>query len=195
MKAVIDSARFPAELGGWGLRGVLCAASSLYWALMVGFTALAELAGMAAGIAVWVVIFAGFCVWHAQSQQRHSERLVPALKIAAWIKFLFSAAGWVVFAISSLIKSDSVTVSAGFLTVMPDCLLGMAALAIVSAIKGEQHLESLDSFEWTALTTIVDGALFVLVIAGIALLVLAWWRLSDPHLAGKPKLSPARLAG
>lgn len=51
---------FRRELAGWAISGVLCALPSAYWALMVGFKEPAELCAMAAGIALCVVLFAGF---------------------------------------------------------------------------------------------------------------------------------------
>jgi hypothetical protein len=173
---------------------MLCAASSFWWAAAAGFNAPVEIAGMLAGILVWIVFFAGFSVWHRESGMRGPERLVPALKLAAWIKFLFTAGGWGVFAACSLFKNEATILDAGLVFMMPDCLLGLAATGIVSLISGAPHLEKLDSFGWTALTTVVDGALFALVIGVIALAVLAWWRFG-PGLLAKLNLSPARSAG
>lgn len=196
MIAVIESGRFPRELAGWGLRGALCAASSFWWAWIAGFDSPAEIAGMAAGVIVWVGLFAGFCVWHRTAGARGPAQLVPALKIAATLKFSLSAAGWVWFAVCSLFKSENTILDAGFLLVMPDCLLGMASLALVGAIGGGKvdQLPRLDSFGWTALTTLVDGALFLVVIAALAVAVLLWWRFG-PELRRRLKLSPARCAG
>ncbi len=194
MNAVLESDRGVEELAGWGLRGVLCAASSFWWALVAGFNAPVELAGMAVGVGVWVALFAGFCVWHGLAERCGPSRLVPALKIAAWIKFSLSAGGWAVFALYSLLHNATTILDAGFLFVMPDCVLGMAAVGIVSTISGTNRFEQQDSFGWTALTTVVDGALFVIVIGALAAAVLAWWRFR-PLALDKLKLSPARSSG
>jgi hypothetical protein len=196
MIAVIESERFPRELAGWGLRGVLCAASSFWWALVSGFNSPAEIAGMAAGVIVWVALFAGFCVWQLTTGARGPAQLVPALKMAALIKFLLSAAGWAWFAICALFQSGTSVLDAGLFLMMPDCLLGMASLALVGALGGGKmdQLPRLDSFGWTALTTLVDGALFLVVIAALAGAVLLWWRFG-PELRRKLKLSPTRCAG
>lgn len=196
MIAVIESERFPRELAGWGLRGMLCAASSFWWALVSGFDSPAEIAGMTAGVIVWVALFAGFCVWHRTAGARGPAQLVPALKIAAMIKFLLSAAGWVWFAICSLFQGGTSILDAGMILVMPDCLLGLVSLALVGAVSGgkSDQLPRLDSFGWTALTTIVDGALFVVVTATLAVAVLLWWRFG-PELRRRLKLSPTRCAG
>lgn len=194
MKAVIESDRFAAELGGWALRGTLCAASSFWWAFATGFNAPVEIAGMATGVIAWVALFATFSVWHGQAPHRGPSRLVSALKIAAWIKFLLSAVGWAAFALCSLLKNENLIVDAGFLFVMPDCLLGMASIALVSFVAGTDQLPNLDSFGWTALTTFVDGAFFLMVIGALALAVLLWWRCA-PGVLTKLKLSPTRCAG
>jgi hypothetical protein len=196
MIPVLDSERFPRELAGWGLRGVLCAASSFWWAWIAGFDSPAEIAGMAAGVIVWVALFAGFCVWHPSAGGRGPAQLVPALKGAATIKFLLSAAGWAWFAVCSLFQNDHTILDAGFVFVMPDCMLGIASLGLVGAVSGGNvdSLPRLDSFGWTALTTLVDGALFLGVIAALAGAVLLWWRYW-PGLRAKLKFSPTRVAG
>jgi hypothetical protein len=195
MKAVIESEWFARELGGWGLRGVLCAAVSFGWALVAGFTAPVEIAGMVAGVAAWVAIFAVVCAWPAQSRITCPAKWVPALKVAAWIKFAFSAAGGAVFWASSLGVQNTI-LDAGIVGVMPDALMGMLALGLVGVVSGHggDQLPKLDSFGWTALATFVDGILFALVIGVLALAVLAWWRFG-PGLLAKLKLSPTRCAG
>jgi hypothetical protein len=161
----------------------------------MGFSDPVEIAGLAAGIAAWVVLFAGFCAWHRQAAPRGPARLVPALKIAAWAKFALSAAGWVGYAVCSLLKKDdTLIVDAGFLFLLPDGLLGMAAIWLGSALSGANDLMTVNSFGWTALTTFIDGALFALVIASLALPVLAWWRFG-PALLARLRFSPVRLAG
>jgi hypothetical protein len=195
---VIESERFPRELAGWGLRGALCAASSFWWAWVEGFNSPAEIAGMATGVMVWVGLFAGFCTWHRTAGAGAPSQLVPALKIAATIKFLLSAAGWVWFAVCSIFQNQNqaAILDAGFVFLMPDCMLGLAALGLVGLLGGGNvdSLPRLDSFGWTALTTLVHGALFVFVIAAFAVAVLLWWRFG-PELRRKLGLSPARPAG
>lgn len=159
MRAVIESTCFPREVGGWALRGVLCAASSFWWALAVGFTDPAEIAGMLGGVLIWIVCFAGFCVWRRGSGVPGGERFVSALKIAAWIKFLLTAGGWAVFAVSLLFKDDNLILGAGGVFMLPDCLLGLAAVGIVSGLSGSTQLEKLDSLGWTTLITVVDLSL------------------------------------
>lgn len=194
MNAGFESARFQQELGGWVLRGVLCAAVSFGWALVAGFTAPAEIAGMAAGVAAWAGIFAAVCAcpgrWFT-----HRPKLVPALKVAAWIKFALSAAGGAVFWLSSL-GAQATILDVGIVGVMPDAFMGMLALGLVGVASGHggDQLPKLDSFGWTAATTFVDGILFALVIGLVALVVLAWWRFG-PGLLTKLKLSPTRCAG
>ncbi len=196
MKLLLESARLPSELGGWALRGGLCAATSVFWACVAGFTDPQEIAGMAAGVAVWVTLFAGYCVWHAQAPRPGMERFGPALKAAAWIKCALAAAGWVTFALCSLLQGIEGIIGAGFLFLLPDCLLGMAALHLVGAISGlgDDRLPRADSFGWTALTTMVDGAMFTLVIVTLAMGVLAWWRFA-PRLLAWLRFSPTRSVG
>ena len=50
MKPLVDRETFVAELPGWTLRGVFCAATSAFWAVQIGFSSVAEVAGMVAGV-------------------------------------------------------------------------------------------------------------------------------------------------
>lgn len=195
MKAVIESVRFPAELGGWALRGGLCAAVSFCWALLTGFNSPFEIAGMVAGVAAWVALFAVYCAWQDLAVCRGGKLFVRALKVAAWIKSGTSAAGGVLLLLCSLGTKETM-IDLGIVGVMPDCMLGMASIFLVSGISGLQMeaLERADSFGWTALITFVDGALFLAVIGVLALMVLVWWRFA-PALLAPLKFSPTRLAG
>lgn len=188
MKAVIGSGCFARELGGWALRGVLCAAPSMWWAQVGDFNGPAEITGMFTGIACWVVAFAAFSRWCG------AARVVAALKTGAWLKIVLSAAGWLTFALCSAANSNPALVDAGILGILPDSLMGVAAIRIVSAIAGTNRLETLDSAGWTSLITIVDGALFAFAISVLAVAVLLWWQFS-PALLRKLKISPVRSAG
>lgn len=195
MKALREIAGFRAELPGWALRGGLCAAVSFVWALLMGFDAPAEIAGMAAGVAAWVVLFAGYCAWPGRAVRHGRQPIGRALKLAAWIKFGTSAAGGLFYLLLSL-GPKNVLVSLGMVGVMPDWLLGLASISFVTRLSGlsMDALGRADSFGWTALTTFVDGALFLAVIGVLAVAVLLWWRFA-PGIRAKLKLSPARLAG
>lgn len=191
MKPGIDRDRFVQELGGWVLRGIFCAGVSVGWAVVAGFRSAAEIAGMLAGITGWAVVFTAYCTWHGQESRRGPVRLVSALKVAAWIKAETSIAGGLMFAFLSLGPKDTM-VDLGAVAVLPDCMLGLLSICIVAALSGTNvdALARLDSLGWTALTTLVDGALFFLVIAVLAAGVIGWWRFG-PDLLLKWKLSPA----
>ncbi len=181
MNALIDSAAWRDELPGWAVRGVLCAANSAFWAWMLGFQAPVELAGMAAGVACWVGIFAVLCVWTPPAARWAYPQFAAALKWAAGIKIGLTAAGWLGFAGASLVRTSGAEALAAF--GMADVLLGMAALWMVSRVAGIPDIEQvarLDSFGWTALTTMVEGALMAVVIGLIALVVFGWWRWGGP---------------
>jgi hypothetical protein len=195
MKAGFAPEQFPREFALWGLRGALCATSSFWWALMAGFNAPAEIAGMVAGVVGWVAIFAGLCAWRGEKWPGRADRLVRALKVATWIRFSISALGGLGFALSSLGPKGSMT-DAGIIGMMPDGWCGIVAVHLVAQVGGmnPERLAKLDSFGWTALTTLVDGALFALVIGVLATAVLLWWRFC-PGLEALLRISPARRAG
>lgn len=194
MSAHFDSARFGPELGGWGIRGVFCAALSFWWALVAGFNSPQEIAGVIAGVAVWVVLFAAYSAWWSGGLHPRGSRLVQALKVAAWLRCGISALGWLFYALGTLGSRPDVIIDIGTLGILPDGLPGYAAIAFVSALSGEANPGKLDSFGWTALVTVVDGALFAIVLGALAVGVLLWWHWGQP--LGRKLLFPsARSAG
>jgi hypothetical protein len=177
MKTLLTSEKFQTELPGWALRGVLCAANSAFWAWMMGFQQPEEIAGMVAGLAFWVAVFAGLCATTPLLERLKQPQFGAALKRAAWIKIALTAVGWLAFVGASLVRTSGAEALAVF--GMADVFLGMAALWLVSRAAGVSDLDQigrLDSFGWTALTTIVEGALMAVAISAIALVVLGWWR-------------------
>jgi len=168
---------FGGDLPGWVLRGTLCSLSSFFWAVLTGFGQPAEILGMMAGVALWVLIFAGFSFWSGPGWSA-GRCVVPALKRAAWIKFGVTVGGWLLFAginMSKLHGARKLETIA-----MLDVWLGLVALGLANAVggfHGQEHISTLNSFGWTTLVTLIDGALFAVVIGLITLLVLGWWRL------------------
>lgn len=188
----ITQAAFEDELPGWVLRGALCAVNSAFWAWMMGFQHPAEIAGMATGVAFWVAVFAGVCAWTPRSAWWQQAQIGPALKRAAWIKIGLTCSGWLLLAGASLVHISGAEALAMF--GMVDMLLGMAALWLVSRVAGIpdfDQISRLDSPGWTALTTVVEGALMAAVIGVLALAVLAWWRWGGLDRL-KELLSPVR---
>lgn len=163
---------FRDELIGWTLRGGLCALTSFCWALAIGFNHPAEIAGMFVGVACWVVVFALLTACLPGTMLAGWIRFGRALKVAAWIKIGLTMLG--------LPASLGLWGTPLAMPLSLDMLLGIAALSLVSVIGGFNSIEEiarLNSVGWTALTTIVEGALMAGVIATLALLVLGWWRL------------------
>ncbi len=192
MNAAIDTDLFCRELGGWALRGIGCAALSVFWAVMTGFQHPAEIAGMVFGLAFWVTAFAALCAWRPGPATLGESRWVRALKLAVVIKIgfiLLGALGW--------LTARSIGGEFLMLAAMLDPALGAAALwltGLIGGFDGIDHLCRLDSFGWTALVTIIDGALMALVIGAIAAAILGWRKLRASGLLQR-LLSPARVAG
>jgi hypothetical protein len=194
LKTLLESDEFRAELPGWLLRGVLCAANSAVWAVLSGFQAPEEIAGMLAGVVFWVAVFAAVCAWMPQAARLNQLRIVAALKWAAWIKIGLTAFGWLVFAGAKVSGIDGLAGVVLLGTV--DLLLGIGALTLVAfagRLSGPEQVAFADSFGWTALTTVTEGALMSLVIAALALGVwTAWWIWPRLKAVG---FSPVRLTG
>lgn len=177
MKKLLTSAEFRAELPGWALRGVLCASTSAFWAVLMGFQAPAEIAGMVLGVAGWVAVFAAGCAWLQRSPRWQTTSVVAAIKWAAWIKIGLTAGCWLVYLGASAIGFKDMAMLG-----LIDTLLGLFALMLVSFLAGmtdPETVATLDSLGWTALTTMTEGWLMTLVIAGIAALVWGCWQVRD----------------
>jgi hypothetical protein len=194
MKPLLTSERFQAELPGWALRGVVCALMSFYLAIQGGFGNPAEIAGMILGVGFWVAVFTWAATWLPANLGSRWARIGQALKKAAWIKSGITLLSWLLIL---GLQSSSLFPAMGpdRVLLVPDMLLGWAALRLVGWAGGFRHLgkiSSQDSCGWTALTTIVDGALMAVLIGLIALVVLGWWRLREDS-DSRSELSPARL--
>jgi hypothetical protein len=187
MKALLISAEFHAELPGWLVRGALCAINSIFWALLLDFRHPWEMAGMVAGVGCWVAIFAGICA-RVMRSGGWSLRVGAALKAAAWIKIGLTVAGWLLLATVSGLGLGGGAEQIAFLG-MVDLMLGMAALWLVALVAGlgdPAKVAGLDSFGWTTLTTVTEGALMALVIGALAAMVMAGWKFREGLSARRP---------
>lgn len=183
------------ELPGWLIRGVFCALTSFGWAYAMGFTHGAEIVGMILGVAFWVIAFALLTAWRPGPVTTGWGRYGRALKVAAWIKIGLTLVG--VPALLGLLDTNlGRWLSPLAVTFSLDMLLGLASLQIVCVIGGYhdiEHIARLDSVAWTALTTVIEGALMAAVIGVIAIAVLGWWRWGG-LVRWKTNLSPVRRA-
>lgn len=195
MKTLLESDEFRAELPGWALRGILCALNSAGWAVLIGFWAPVEIAGMAAGVAFWTVVFAVLCAGRNQFASWINPQAVAALKWATWVKIGITAFGWLLFWLGGVLHFEALS-QMGMLG-MIDTLLGLGSLAIVAffaGLKGPEMVAAADSFGLTMVTTMLEGFAMAVVIGGIAMCLWTVWRLCDT--LGLPlKFLPARRAG
>lgn len=174
MSALLETPEFRAELPGWVLRGVLCAANSAWWAVMAGFTHPAEIAGMVLGVAVWVVAFTAFGGWARQTGRIAPARFADAVKTAAWIKLLLVVVGLPAMFCSRFLPEWMTVFVFGF---SMDMVLGMLALSGAAWLAGMTEFDQIarmDSLGWTTLTTVLEGALMASLILLIAAAVLGW---------------------
>jgi len=187
----VNLAVFRDELPGWALRGGLCALYSFFLAHLVGFNQPAEIAGMAMGVVVWVLLFAAGCAWLLQGGSAGWMSAVRALEVAVVIKFILMLVGFPLVFLLGRGIAPGLANTLGYIINL-DMALGMAAIWLVGQIA-QTDIEKLDSFGWTALATFVEGALMAVVICLLALAVLGWWRWRAPSVL-KQKISPARIS-
>lgn len=193
MNLKFDDARFGRELPLWALRGLLCAAPSAFWAVLTEFQHPVEIAAMVLVTALYIVGFAWFSAWDVMAATPGRRQFVRALKMSVWIKMAMMAGLGCAAALLSGIGRDFGAWLSGM---MPDLCCGIGSLSLVGWLAGARELGvgRLDSFGWTALTTLVQGGLISALIVGMAAAVLVWWRV---WAWLKPQLmfSPARIAG
>lgn len=86
MTRAANGSGFGGRLLVWSGWGLLCAAPSFVWALQIGFGRIEALAGMAAGIAFYVLIFAWFTSRPAVRTRVDASGLSRALHWAAGLR-------------------------------------------------------------------------------------------------------------
>jgi len=163
----VDPRIFRDKLIAWSVRGVIGAAPSFTWALMAGFKSPAAIAGMAAGVATYVLAFA----WLTASPN--------------YVEYVESAdSGW------SLRLAANLRVAGSLLALgYPDMILGWVSLSVVGAIDGAQDPLAAaggGAFAPAYVTTLVQGLLVsVTILVGAVLLwpVRCWWRRRKAQLA------------
>ena len=193
MNLKFDDARCGRELPLWAVRGVLCAAPSAFWAVIAEFKHPAEIAAMILGTGLCIAGFAWFSARETMAATPGRRQFVRALKMSAWLKavsLLGVGLGW----IAVVLKAPA---GAWFtLGMFPDMWAGLGSVSLVGWLAGvgELGLGQLNSFGWTLLTTLVQGALIAAELALLTLGVLGWWRVwawLKVHL----QFSPAPIAG
>lgn len=194
MNLKFDDARFGRELPLWALRGVLCAVPSAFWAVLADFKHPAEIAAMIAGTGLCIAGFAWFSAGEVMTTTPGREQFVRALKMSAWLKaasLLGVGLTWIAVAVWHAPAGAGLA-----LGVVPDMWAGLGSLSLVGWLAGvkELGLSQLDSFGWTLLATLVQGALISAELALLALGVIGWWRVWA-WLKPQLMISPARLAG
>jgi hypothetical protein len=191
MNALFASPGFRREMPGWVIRGVICALNSVYFAVIASFQSVPEFAGMVTGVLIWAALFAAACAWFPSSRRFHGHRIDEALRWAVWLKVGMTVAGWSLVGISEFLGLQGWG-DLGMVGTL-DTIIGLVSLWLVGLIAGLKDpalIASLDSWGWTTVVTVVDGALMAVVISSLAVVVLGWWRL-PAAISRIWKISPA----
>lgn len=169
MNSIIDFKSFGREFAGWLGRGMLYASPSVFWAGMVGFTQPAEIAAIVLCGVMFVALVSLYCSWRSSGTAGDESEFVRALKIAMWVKIVPQAVALALLVLSSELRFRALECS--ILAFFPDMLDGFVSLSIVSRLAGLRDLQlaQLDSFGWTALTSVLQGLLLT-----VLLVILAW---------------------
>ena len=179
MITIASFRRWRTELIGWGWRGGLCAAPSAGWAVVAGYGSGREILAMLIGVVIFIV---GFAVLSTEVTARRPAWTgwLRAMNLAVWIKAVAPVA----------LASIGVLLSAGdfgkmfpFAAGVPDLVLGIGAVSLTEWASGVrmETLATMDSFQWTLLTTLLQGALISGLLCALAcgvkfvLWVRAWW--------------------
>lgn len=193
MKFSFDREAFGRELPGWALRGVLCAAPSAFWAVLGEFQHPSEIAAMVLVTALYITGFAWLSAGEFMAATSGRRTFVQALKMSAWIKpativFLGSA--------GAIFSGRVLNPEPWFAAMTPDMVCGLGSVSLVSWLAGMRELgvARLDSFAWTALTTLVQGTLISGLLAMLAVILFVWWR-AWGWLRSQLEISPTRIAG
>jgi hypothetical protein len=193
MSLGFDDARFGRELPVWAARGILCAAPSAFWAVIAEFKHPAEITAMVLGTGLCIAGFAWFSAWEVMAATPGRRQFVRALKMSAWIKpaTVIGLGG-----ACALLSGMGLDAEPWFVGMAPDLGCGVGSLALVGWLAGARDLGvgRLDSFAWTALTTLVQGGLVSGLLVMLAAAVLVWWRVWT-WLKPQLQFSPARIAG
>lgn len=168
--------RFCAGLAGWTWRAIVVALPSAGWAAAAGFTRPLEVLAMVLGVMAYAAIFAHASSSDLMSATPARRRFLGAIKTAVLVKAVLMglAVGcW------SLVAVFRVSGAYGWLGmgVAPDLFAGMASLSLVTKLSGghaPDTMAQLDSFGWTGLVTLVQGALMALELGLLTLVVLVW---------------------
>ncbi len=193
MNLSIDQERFGRELPLWAVRGVLCAAPSVFWAVLCEFQHPVEIAAMVFVTALYIAGFAWFSAWEVMAATPGRREFVRALKMSAWLKPA-SVVG--LSSVGLLFSGLGRNAGAWLCGMVPDLIGGIGALALVNRLAGtgDMGVGRLDSFGWTALTALVQGALISGLVVALAAAVFVWWRVWA-WLKPQLNFSPVRIAG
>jgi len=175
MRQHMDQSRFMSEWPGWLLRGCCCAAPSAFWALAMDFRQPTEIVAMLVGVGCYVSAFAGFYAWKPMSTTAGRIRFLRALKTAVWTKTAMVVLGIGAWEWARVAKAHAN--GWPMVGIVLDFGLGMLAMIFVGRVGGfhdPAQIGRLNSFAWTWLTTVVQGALITALLLLLALAVTGW---------------------
>jgi len=173
MKTLLSQENFGQELRGWAWRVILCALPSAVWAWKLEFNHPLEVAAILSVVGAFIMAFAMGSTWMTNRASLGWSRFQRALKMAAGIKigtlvgvavFWTIGVGWVPKLLGSLV-----------LLIWPDLLMGLCSVELVGFLRGMREstdLARLDSFAFTGLITLLQGAFIGVLLGLFALLVL-----------------------
>lgn len=132
-----ERAAFRRQLWRWTVRGGLCAAPSLHWALLAGFVRPGAIAAMVAGVATYVLVYA----WVTAAPAYETE-------------FARGNKGWAL-----CVAANTRAVLAPVALVFPDIGLGLLALGFFGLdVVGRPEVARGASIGVVYLTTLLQGA-------------------------------------
>ncbi len=175
---MIDGKEWRAGLVDWGWRGGLLALPSAAWAYMGGYSHPAHGAAMLSGVLVYVLLFATGGAIQTPWAAGLRDRLSAAFRQAVWLKL-----AWVLIGLLAGLVMTKVNVKPVWLFVplaggmWADLLTGIGVVQGMEQFgrwAGFATTAPADSFLWTLVTTLLQGAAVVLGLLVLTLVVLGW---------------------
>jgi len=162
------STPFRTQVKFWGIRGVACAAPSFRIALTTGYSDPREVAGMIVATATLIFAMAWLTAWPRYAGSVGASHFGRSFRMAANLRAILAVLGFAMLGSGSLPHG-----LAPYFTLLTGLdfwtgLLAVGGTGIVAEAFHQVANDAVNSFGWTYLTTLLDGALVTVTLGVLA---------------------------